>query len=91
MKTKTKRAVIVTTEYRGVFFGFSDDTTGDTIALSNARMAISWGTTNGLFELAERGPNAKSKISAKADIEIRKITAVLEVTEAALAAWQSYD
>ena len=32
----------------------------------------------GVMELAEIGPNVDSKISAKADIEIRKITAVFE-------------
>ncbi|MGL6349118.1 MAG: DUF6948 domain-containing protein, partial [Aeromonas sp.] len=49
----TLRPVIVTTEYKGVFFGYADDTTGDTINLKNARMAIYWGTTGGLFQLAQ--------------------------------------
>lgn len=83
------RPVIVCTEHRGVFFGFSDDTSGDVIFLRDARMAIYWGTTRGLFQLAEEGPNANSKISAKADLEVRKITAVLEVSEAALTKWSA--
>lgn len=82
------RPVIVCTEFRGVFFGYADDTTGDRIHLKDARMAIYWGTTRGVLELAEVGPNAKSKISAAADIEVRKITSVFEVTTAAESAWK---
>ena len=84
------RAVIVCTTHRGVFFGLADNTDGDVIRLNDARMAIYWGTTKGVMELAETGPTAKSKISAKADIEVRSITAVFEVTPAAQAAWESY-
>jgi hypothetical protein len=81
------RPVIVTTEFRGVFFGWAADTTGDPIFLRDARMAIYWGTTRGLLELAETGPTDRSKISAKADIEVRKVTAVIEVSEAAAERW----
>lgn len=88
MKSKS-RPVIICTEYRGVFFGYAEDTSGDTIQLANARMAIYWGTTRGVMELAEVGPNSKSKISARADIEVRKITAVFEVTESAMKAWEA--
>lgn len=87
-KTAKDRPVIVCTEHKGVFFGYATDTTGDTIHLRAARMAIYWGTTRGVMELAEVGPNAKSKISARADIEVRKITAVFEVTDAAVKAWE---
>jgi hypothetical protein len=52
--TKTKeRPVIVCTKYKGVFFGYATDTTGDNIDLKQARMAIYWGTSRGIFELAE--------------------------------------
>jgi hypothetical protein len=72
-----------------VFFGFAEDTSGDVIHLKDARMAIYWGTTRGVMELAEVGPNSKSKISSKADIEIRSVTAVFEVSDAAKLAWES--
>lgn len=81
------RPVIVCTEHRGVFFGYAEDTAGDVIHLRDARMAIKWGTTHGVMELAHTGPTQNSKISAPADIEIRKITAVFEVTEAAEQKW----
>ena len=83
------RPVIVCTEHRGVFYGMADDTAGDVIHLRDARMAIYWGTTRGVMQLAEEGPSANSKISAKADIEVRKITAVFEVSEAAQAKWSA--
>ncbi len=83
------RPVIVCTEHRGVFFGFATDTTGDVIHLEDARMAIRWGTTKGVMQLAETGPTCNSNISAKADIEVRKITAVFEVSTDALAAWEA--
>lgn len=91
MPTKTKpsqRPVIVCTEHKGVFFGYADDTSGDRIQLARARMAIYFGTTRGVMELAETGPTSSSKISARADIEVRKITAVMDVTPAAVTKWE---
>jgi hypothetical protein len=83
------RPVIVCTEFRGVFFGHAEDTSGDVIHLKDARMAIYWGTTRGVMQLAASGPTSESKISAKADIELRKITSVFEVSPAALKAWEA--
>lgn len=82
-----ERAVIVCTEHRGVFFGYAGDTGGDIIHLRGAKMAIYWGTTRGVMELAHSGPTAKSRVSAPADIEVRKVSAVFEVTAAAEEAW----
>ena len=83
------RPVIITTEHRGVFFGYAGDTTGSVIDLQNARMAIRFGTTKGLMQLAETGPTPSSKISARANLQIRKITAVFEVTDKAAQAWEA--
>ena len=85
------RPVLVTTEFRGVFFGYAVDTTGDPITLTNARNCIYWPSGNGGFlGLASEGPAKGSRIGARADmIELRKITAVAEVTETAAAAWES--
>lgn len=85
---KTDRPVIICTEYKGVFFGYAGDTSGDVVKLRRARMAIRWGTTRGIMELAEVGPNRNSKISARADLDLRKVTTVMEVTPAAAAAWE---
>lgn len=88
-KKQVERPVIVCTEYRGVFFGYATDTSGDVIKLRSARMAIYWGTDRGVMQLAESGPTSKSKISARADIEVRKVTAVFEVTPEATAQWEA--
>lgn len=88
MAKAKERAVIVCTSHRGVFFGYAQDTTGDSIQLRAARMAIYFGTTRGVMQLAETGPTSNSKISARADIEVRSITAVFEVTPAAVQAWE---
>lgn len=87
-KKTSERPVIVTTEHRGVFFGYAEDTSGTTIHLKRARMAIYFGTERGFMQLAETGPTTKSKVSARADIDVRKITAVVEVTPEAAKAWE---
>jgi hypothetical protein len=85
------KPVLVTTAHRGVFVGLIDDDqdlTAKSMPLSEARMAIYWGTTRGVMELAETGPTAKSKISAKADIPmLHDITALLAVTPKAWERW----
>ena len=85
----SERPVIICTEHRGVFFGYATDTTGDRVNLRAARMAIYFGTQRGVMQLAETGPTSSSKISSRADIEVRKITAVFEVTPAAVKAWEA--
>lgn len=84
------RPVIVTTEYRGVFFGYAMDTSGDTITLRNARNCIYWSAkTGGFMGLASDGPGAGSRIGKRVDqIELRKVTSVVEVSEAAVSAWE---
>lgn len=83
------RPVIVCTEYRAVFFGYAEDTSKDAFKLTGAKMAIYWGTTKGVLELAHTGPTAKSKISAPADLEVRKVTCVIDVTPEAEAKWNA--
>ncbi len=82
------RPVIICTEHRGVFYGWAKDTTGNDVHLRSARMAIRWGTTKGVMELAETGPTNDSKISSRADIDLRKVTAVFEVTDEAAKKWE---
>jgi len=89
-RTKKARPVLVTTEYRGVFFGYATDTSGDTITLTRARNCVYWPTANrGFLGLAETGPVSGAKVGPPADIELRKITCVAEVTPAAVKAWEA--
>lgn len=84
-----ERPVLVTTSHRGVFFGYTTAASGDELVhLKRARMAIIFGTTRGIMELCETGPTSNSKISARADLELRSITAVMEVTPAAVQKWE---
>lgn len=84
------RFVIVTTKHKGVFGGYPDGPTdGDSVRLKRARMAIRFGTTRGLMELAETGPTPSTKLSARADLDIRDVTAVIECTPEAVAGWEA--
>ena len=88
MAAKKSVPVIVCTEWRGVFFGYlTGDKSLKSLELKDARMAIYWGTENGVLQLAETGPTAKSKISAKADILLHGVTSVFDVADAAEKAW----
>ena len=93
MSHPDRRPVLVTTEYRGVFFGYAVDTSGDTITLTDARNCIYWPSANGGFlGLASEGPAKGSRIGARiGKIELRKVTAVLEVSDAAVKAWEAAD
>lgn len=92
-KTKAEqigRAVIVTTAHRGVFFGYASDTDGEQIALSRARLCLYWSAdVKGFMGLATNGPSKSCRIGPAADITLRSITAVLEVTPEAVAKWEA--
>lgn len=87
------RPVLVTTEYRGVFYGWAKDTSGDTITLANCRNVIYWPSTQGGFGgLAGEGPAKGARIGARIDkIELRKITSVAEVSKTAVKVWEAAD
>lgn len=87
---KNERAVLVTTANRGVFFGYATKTGGATIQLRAARCCVRWVDTRGFVGLAATGPNSKCRVGPAADMELRNITAVLEVTNPeAVKAWES--
>ena len=84
------RPVLVTTEFRGVFFGYATDTTGDNIKLSRARNIPYWdASVKGFLGLAESGPGKACRVGPPVDIDLRKITCVAECTPAAVEAWES--
>jgi hypothetical protein len=91
MATKKKeRPVIVTTAHRGVFFGYATDTDGDTIALKRSRLCVYWSDDcRGFMGLAANGPTASCRIGPPADITLRNVTAVLEVTPDAQTRWEA--
>jgi hypothetical protein len=87
---KKERPVVVTTAHRGVFFGYADDTEGETIFLKRSRLCLYWSADlRGFMGLAAVGPNGSCKIGLAADITLRSITAVMEVTPEAEAKWNA--
>jgi len=84
-----ERPVLVTTAHRGVFFGYARHTSSDTIKLARARLCVYWSKdVKGFMGLAY-GPSAGCRIGPVADIEVRAVTAVVEVTPAGVAKWEA--
>lgn len=87
-KTK-ERAVLVTTAHKGVFFGYASETSGDVINLRAARLCVYWTSDlRGFMGLASHGPSSSCKIGPAADIELRAITSVVEVSPEAITKWE---
>lgn len=85
-----ERAVLVTTAHRGVFFGYATKTDGNVIQLKRARNCVYWSQdVRGFLGLASSGPSAQCRIGPPADIELRDITCVAEVTPEAVAKWEA--
>lgn len=84
------QAVVVTTTHRGVFFGYLEDSTDDTVTITQARMAVYWSReTHGVVGLAATGPAVGSKISEAAPrIRLMGVTAIFDATPDAAAAWE---
>ncbi len=85
------RAVVVTTEHRGVFFGYvKRDETPAEIILTDARNAVYWSqSVQGVLGLAANGPKKDCRIGpAIPELALWKITAVMACTSEAVAAWE---
>lgn len=88
------RPVIVCTTHRGVFYGLTDKTNeqilkDDIVHLKGCMMAIYWGTSRGVMQLAATGPTSTTKASLRADITVKSITSVFNVTDEAEQKWSS--
>ena len=92
-KLKSK-AVLVTTEFRGVFFGHvkNDKNLPNEITVTGARNCIYWAAScGGFLGLADTGPNKDCKIGRRVDeITLYKITSVTPVSDAAVKAWENF-
>lgn len=84
-----ERAVVVTTQHRGVFFGYTADTDGSIIKLRAGRNCLYWSSdVKGFMGLAATGPSKSCKIGPAVDIDLRDITSVIACTEEATKAWE---
>lgn len=89
MAKQKERPVLVTTEFRGVFFGYATDTSGDTIKLRAGRNCLYWpAEQKGFLGLAANGPVKGCRVGPAADIELRKVASVSEVSPEAVANWE---
>ncbi len=85
-----ERAVLVTTQHRGVFFGYATKTDGAIINLRAARNCLYWSKdVKGFIGLATAGPIGGSRVGPPADIELRDITSVTAVLPEAVKVWES--
>lgn len=90
MSAVESKPVLVTTVHRGVFFGYTTKTSGETIKLSRARNCLYWSAdVKGFMGLAASGPSPSCRIGPAADIELRDVTAILNVTPEAVTKWES--
>lgn len=90
MSKKKERAVLVTTEYKGVFFGYAEDTSGKTIKLRAGRLCVYWTSDlRGFMGLATMGPGAECRVGPAADIMLHGVTSVVEVSPEAVQRWEA--
>ena len=98
METKNEKneiavAVVVTTEYRGVFFGYADPERirDEQIELKRARLCLSWSAAmRGFMGLACIGPDEGCRIGPAVErITLRKITSVIECSPEAVKRWEA--
>lgn len=85
--------VVVTTEYRGVFFGTqaANDREQRTMVLTNARNCVYWpAAVHGFLGLATSGPVVGSKVGpACCELELSGVTSVSRCTPEAIAEWEA--
>lgn len=88
---KDKIPLIVTTEHKGVFFGYGIPTENKTIRLENCRMAVYWSTdVKGVVGLAANGPTTGCRIGPAAPaLTLQDVTSVMEVSKKAAEQWEA--
>lgn len=88
--------VLVTTEHRGVFFGYVDsypELIGPSreIRLTNAHNCVAWSTDErGVFGLAVMGPGSRCRIGPSVpELIVNAVTCVCRVTPEAAERWEA--
>lgn len=91
MKSKNLIPLVVTTEHKGVFFGYGKPTANKTIRIEQAQMCVYWSTdVHGIVGLAANGPTKDCRIGPPAPaITLQGVTSVMEVSEEAAAKWKA--
>lgn len=95
MATKKERAVLITTAHRGVFFGYTSQTTRQIVDckvadLRKARNCLRWPEEQkGFVGLAEKGPLKGARIGPAADVALNDVTSAAYCTDESVAAWEA--
>lgn len=89
----TSKPVLVTTEFRGVFFGYikNDKKLPSEITITGAKNCIYWGSdVGGFLGLAANGPSNSCRIGKRvSEITLYKVTSVTPVDPDAEKKWES--
>jgi len=85
-----KKPVVVTTKFRGVFFGYEEERGENSIVLTNTRNCIYWSEdVGGFMGLASKGPSRDCKLGTKTSrIELFGITSIMDVSKEAAEKWE---
>lgn len=87
------KAVLITTEFRGVFFGYvkDDSKLPSEITLTGARNCRYWSSDMGGFlGLAGKGPSSSCKIGPRVpELTLYKITSLTPVEAVAVEKWEA--
>jgi len=89
---KIEMNVLVTTEFRGVFFGeLAEDNSPGNVVLKNARNCIYWSSdVGGFLGLAAKGPSMECRIGFEVEsVRLFKITSITPVSSEAVEKWKS--
>lgn len=90
MADKKLIPLVVTTEHKGVFFGYGKPTSNKTIRIEQAQMCVYWSQdVHGIVGLAANGPTKDCRIGPPAPaITLQGVTSVMEVSDEAAAKWK---
>jgi hypothetical protein len=88
------KAVVVTTEHKGVYFGYipkDAETTSEQLTLTQARCCVYWSyDVHGWLGLAAKGPDKQSRVGpAVPALTLFGVTAVVDCSEGAAKNWEA--
>ena len=83
------KPLVVTTEHRGVFFGYGVPSDAPTIRLERVQMCMYWEKrVRGVLGLAVTGPIGQSRVGPAAPaMTLRSVSGVIEATKEAESQW----
>ena len=86
------KPVVVTTEHKGVFFGYqSRPLSGGVVTLTQARNCLYWSAdVKGFMGLAATGPSKSCRVGPEVPaIELTAVTSVIDATPEAAQRWSA--